>query len=98
MNRLTRPIEQNLKEIAAVLPDAEYGYKDVITMTGEDAKKSGMKDTEHLEDDKEYPVTTISFNQVNHFRRIKTAFRNGGWDGVDQYLRKYNFTLKKKSA
>lgn len=82
--KLTRNIEQQLKVRAAKLPPCDYKYK--VKVTGREMLEQGITKTDAGEIiHPHHKLEAEQTGDANHFRRLKTAFKNAGWDGVTEY-------------
>lgn len=84
----SKQIEKLLKEIASTLPDSVYETLEVQEIKGEDAVKTGLKlpNNEELIPEKIYEFKSPVFHTVNHFNRLKRAYKAKGIEGVNNYL------------
>mgnify|MGYP000920870394 CR=1 FL=1 len=88
--KLTPEAEKTLKEIAGAVPLWFYHAMEKIEITGEDALNAGFENIEELvktEEDKEkvFKMKTPAYYQVNHFRRLKKLYQQGGPKAVYDY-------------
>lgn len=59
---------------------------------GSDVTKT--KDGEGINRNKVYNCETKKVKNVNHLRKMKIAYRKGGWPAVDEYIDKVNKFVK----
>lgn len=97
MNTITRDIEQELKKIAHKLPAQPIAQ--TRTVKGSELIKENPTinegRTEPIDPERMYTVQTAGVQQaVNHFKRIKSAYRQKGWPGVSVYVDPYRANPK----
>lgn len=80
-----------IKELANILPKQMYEFKGRIKCIGSDVLLANTKEIDGIEVDpeKEYILTMPFRNEVNHYLRIKRAFKNHGRAGVIKYCRPF---------
>lgn len=76
-------LKNMLQDLANKLPVkwTQTGFEEV-SISEEDIKLSGFKS---CEPGIEYMIKVPIVHQVNHFERIKTAFKRNGLEGVKKY-------------
>lgn len=88
----TKRLTQALKALAKQLPKQDYQYVKKEVKKGSDLFKEGVTELsngEGIDFAKEYIKNVIDKNEVNHFRRLKSAFDSNGFDGLQNYLIPY---------
>lgn len=86
----SKQIEKLLKEIASTLPDSIYEALEMQQIKGDEALKTGLKlpINEQINPEKEYQFKSPVYHTVNHFNRLKRAYKQKGIEGVNNYLDK----------
>lgn len=84
MRKLPKEVRKELLDLASSLPVDFYQAMDLITLSGKDAKQSGLEG--EFEEDKEYWMKTPAYYAKNHFRRLKKCFEARGIEGVTDYV------------
>lgn len=90
MNKITKEIGAQLKEIADKLP--EIPVAKIVKMTGaEIIEKATPEELEKkfkdVDPKREYTVRTEGAREaVNHSKRIRSAYMQAGWPGVSRYV------------
>jgi hypothetical protein len=84
MEKLTKEVMKRLREKAKFLP--KLSDPCYISMPGKKALELGYKEDANkkpINRDRNYKIPAEI--DVNHERRLKKAFRNGGWSSVARY-------------
>lgn len=79
-------VQKVLKDISKQLPKQRYQYVQKYKISMEEAKASGLEIPEGLEQEQEVMHKGPAMAQVNHLRRLKTAYKNGGKSEVYKYI------------
>lgn len=94
MNKIPAVIEDQINKYAKKLPKQRYVYHDSTIMTGMELKLSPFAETkagEDLVDEKLYVVPIPGYGDVNHKRRMRHAYQEGGIEAVLAYIDQFIF-------
>jgi len=80
-----------IKAISDILPKQQYQFKGRQKLLGSDAILAGHKEIEKQEIDpeKEYILNMPYSNSVNHYNRLKRAYKRHGRSGIINYCKPY---------
>lgn len=92
----SKQIEKLLREIASTLPESIYEALEIQQIKGDEALKTGLKlpDNEVIDPEKEYQFKSPVYHTVNHFNRLKRAYKAKGIEGVNNYLDKIKSAIQ----
>lgn len=92
----SKQIEKLLKEIASTLPDSIYETLEMQQIKGDDVVQTGLKllNNEEVIPEKIYEFKSPVYHTVNHFNRLKRAYKAKGIEGVNNYLDKIKSAIK----
>lgn len=97
-HKLSKSDEAWLRKEALKLPPDFSATLNRITISGEQAALSGLKQTnqgEAIDKNATYVTRQPNVVNMNHFRRMKKAYEDRGWEGVNIYLDKYRVDADK---
>lgn len=89
MHKIPPAIEKIIDKHAASLPTQMYVFSDSVIMTGAELKLSPYAETQkgkELIDERLYVVPMPGYRDVNHRRRMRHAYQQGGIDAVLEYI------------
>ena len=87
---MSKKLNQQFKELAALLPQYSYYYLQPSIKTDEDGNIiKGANGGITIE-------KTMATAQVNHERRLRRAYKRGGMDGVKAYLDSIHLLQQKR--
>lgn len=97
MNKVSKKIDKELKQLAAILP-ADY-YPVAKRMSG-DAIMADKSIPERLKKDIDLKGTYVNKlagkRQINHLRRLRKAYKSRGVKGVQDYMDSYKSEVERK--
>lgn len=91
---ITRLEQQRIKHMSGILPVVFYVHTENTAWKGWELKLTPIEKEMKLEDDKEYIIQMPCFRSVNHYRRMRKAYDEGGILQLREYCNKIESLIK----